>query len=108
AERNPKNVDPPEEGSAAEAAQAILGDDTAVVGALHNVSAHSLNKLEQQINCDILVCGDDVEAKKKVIALIKRLGIEAYNSGPIVNARFIEALTPILMRLNISKSLSFA
>lgn len=107
AEGNPKKVDMPEEGSATEAAQAILGDDTSVIGALHNVSAHILNKLDQPINCDILVCGDDVEAKKQVIALIKRLGVEAYNCGPLINARCIEALTPILIRLNISKSVPF-
>lgn len=107
AEGNPKAVDMPPEGSATEAAQAILGDGVSVVGALHNVSAHILEKLNQPINCDVLVCGDDVDAKKKVIELIKQLDVAVYNCGPIGNARCIEAITPILIRLNISKSVPF-
>ena len=107
AEGNPKAVAMPEEGSATEAAQALLGDEIPVVGALHNVSAHTLNALDKPINCDILVCGDSLEAKNKVIALIQKLGVAAYNAGPAVNARCIEAITPILIRLNISKSVPF-
>lgn len=107
ADGNPKKVDMPPEGSATEAAQALLGAEIAVVGALHNVSAHSLNNLDQPVNCDILVCGNDIEAKKKVITLIKRIDVEAYNCGPAYSARCIEAITPLLIRLNISKSVPF-
>lgn len=104
----PTMVDMPSEGSATEAAQAILGDDIPVVGALHNVSAHTLNSLENSINCDILVCGNDLEAKKKVMALIAKLDVATYNAGPAANARCIEAITPILIRLNISKAVPFS
>lgn len=65
----------PPENSATEAVQAILGVDIPVVGALHNVSAHVLADLKQDINCDILVCGNDLEAKNNVMALIERLGV---------------------------------
>jgi hypothetical protein len=54
AEDNPKKVVMPPEGSATEAAQALLGDDVPVVGALHNVSARVLGAPEHAINCDIL------------------------------------------------------
>jgi hypothetical protein len=107
ADGNPKKVDMPPEGSATESAQALLGAEIPVVGALHNVSAHSLNNLDQSVNCDVLVCGDDIDAKKKVIALIKRIDVEAYNCGPAYSARCIEAITPLLIRLNISKSVPF-
>jgi len=107
AEGNPKAVAMPKEGSATEAAQALLGEQIPVVGALHNVSAHTLNALERAINCDILVCGNDMPAKKQVIDLIKRLGVEAYNVGPAYNARCVEAITPMLIRLNISKAVPF-
>jgi NADPH-dependent F420 reductase len=107
AEGNAKAVDMPVEGSATEAAQALLGDDICVVGALHNVSAHSLNALDQPINCDILVCGNDLSAKKRVIALIILMGMPAYNVGPAYNARCVEAITPMLIRLNISKAAPF-
>ena len=107
AEGNPKKADMPTEGSATEAAQAMLGDEILVVGALHNVSAHVLADLEQDINCDILVCGNDLEAKKRVMALIERLGVTCYNCGLAESARCIEALTPILIRLNMSKTTPF-
>ena len=107
ADGNPKKAAMPPEGSATEAAQAILGEEVPVVGALHNVSAHVLADLKQEINCDILVCGNDLEAKNKVIALIERLGVTCYNCGLAESARCIEALTPILIRLNMSKLTPF-
>ncbi len=105
---DPKAVDMPAEGSATEAAQALLGENIPVVGALHNVSAATLNKLEQPINCDILVCGNSLEAKNQVISLIELLQVSAYNVGPAVNARCVEAITPMLIRLNISKKVPFS
>ncbi|RXH41727.1 NADPH-dependent F420 reductase [Bradyrhizobium zhanjiangense] len=105
---NPRTVAMPKEGSATEAAQALLGSEVKVVGALHNVSAHILNALEENINCDILACGDDVEATDAVVELIRRLGVESYNCGPAANARCIEAITPLLIRLNMSKKVPFS
>ncbi|MBW5801223.1 NADPH-dependent F420 reductase [Halomonas elongata] len=107
ADGDPKKVDMPAAGSATEAAQALLGEEIPVVGALHNVSAATLNQLDHPINCDVLVCGNDLAAKEKVIELIRRLDVAAYNTGPAVNARCIEAITPILIRLNISKKVPF-
>lgn len=104
---DPKLVDMPPEGSATEAAQALLGDDIPVVGALHNVSAVTLNNLEWAINCDVLICGNSLEARQEVMALIKKLGVEAYNAGAANAARCIEAITPILIRINISKQVPF-
>ena len=105
---NPKAVVMPEAGSVTESAQLLLGDDIPVVGALHNVSAITLNDLYRAINCDILVCGNDLIAKKKVMALIEKMGTKAYNAGLAESARCIEALTPILIRLNISKEVPFS
>ncbi len=108
AEGDPKKVDMPPEGSATEAAQAILGPDIPVIGALHNVSAITLNALEWDINCDILVCGNGLEPRRKVMALVEKLGVTAYNAGDAQSARCIEALTPILIRINISKQVPFS
>ena len=107
-ENDPKKVDMPPEGSATEAAQAILGSDVPVIGALHNVSATTLNNLDWDINCDVLVCGNSLEARKKVIELIKKIDVKAYNVGDAQSARCVEALTPILIRLNISKMVPFS
>jgi len=105
---DPKKVDMPSEGSATEAAQAILGSEIPVIGALHNVSASTLNNLDWKINCDILVCGNNLEARKKVMDLIKIMNVEAYNVGDAQSARCVEAITPILIRLNISKAVPFS
>ena len=107
AEGDPKKVDMPPEGSATEAAQALLGPDIPVIGALHNVAAVTLNKLGAKINCDVLVCGNSLAARKKVIELIGMLEVNAYNVGDAQSARCVEALTPILIRLNISKAVPF-
>ena len=107
-EDDPKKVDMPPEGSATEAAQAILGPDIPVIGALHNVSATVLNELDSKINCDVLVCGNKLDARKKVMALVSELGVTAYNAGDAQAARCIEAITPILIRINISKAVPFS
>lgn len=104
ADGNPKAVTMPPEGSATEEAQARLGDSIPVVGALHNVSAYMLNKLNAKLNCDILICGNDLSAKQQVMELIEKLDVVVCNAGLAESARCIEAITPILIRLNISKS----
>ena len=104
---DPKTLEMPPEGSATEAAQALLGPDIPVVGALHNVSATTLNHLDWAINCDILVCGDSLPARKVVMELVSKLDVKTYNSGGAKAARCIEAITPILIRQNISKTVPF-
>ena len=105
---DPKKVEMPPEGSATESAQALLGKETQVIGALHNVSAHTLNDLNTKINCDVLVCGNELESRNKVMRLVEKLGVKAYNAGDSEAARCIEALTAILIRINISKAVPFS
>ncbi len=107
AEGNAKKFAPPPEGSATEQAVAILGDDTPVVGAIHNVSAYVLDQVESRINCDVLMCGNDKDAKDKATPLIEKLGVNVYNAGLAVSARAIEHMTAILIRLNGSKATPF-
>ena len=105
---DPKKVSMPPEGSATEAAQSILGEETPVVGALHNVSATTLQNLDWKINCDVLVCGNNLNARKQVMSFIEKIGVTAYNAGDAESARCIEALTSILIRINISKMVPFS
>ena len=107
-EGNPRKVAMPPEGSATEAAQAILGPDIPVIGALHNVSANTLNHLDKKINCDILVCGNNLDARLETIALLENLEVKAYNAGDASSARCLEAITPILIRINMSKAVPFS
>jgi NADPH-dependent F420 reductase len=91
----------PEEGPAAVQAQAILGAGTRVVGALQNVGEHFLRDPERAIDCDVLVSGDDAEAKEQAMALARALdpNIRAFDVGPLANAVVAESLTPILIGL---------
>ena len=45
---------------------------------------------------------------KNGFELIKKLNVKAYNVGDAQSARCVEALTPILIRLNISKMVPFS
>jgi NADPH-dependent F420 reductase len=98
---NPRRLKTPPPGSAVEEAQAFLGPATRVVGAFQNISAHVLSDPDHAADCDVLVCGDDGGAKGIVMSLVTRMGLYAFDVGPAESARAVEALTPILIRLNI-------
>ena len=98
---NPRKMKMPAAGSATEEAQAFFGPGTKVVAAFQNVAAHLLRDPKHAIDCDILVCGDDAEAKKIVMGLVARMGMYPYDVGPAESARVVESLTSMLIRLNI-------
>jgi NADPH-dependent F420 reductase len=86
-------------GSAAEEAQTILGPETRVVAAFQNISHTLLTKMGTG-DSDVLVCGDDAEARQEVIRLAAVLGFRALEVGPLRNARVVEGLTVLLLELN--------
>ena len=90
----------PDEGCAALIAQAILGEDVRVVSAMQNVGALHLSHLDEEIDCDVLVTGDSVEARDEVIGLLKDIGLRGFSAGPLANAAAAEALTSILISIN--------
>jgi NADPH-dependent F420 reductase len=98
---NPRRMKMPPAGSATEEAQEFLGAGTKVVAAFQNVAAHLLRDPKHHIDCDILVCGNDAEARKTVIGLISKMGLKGYDIGTADGARVVEGLTSILIRLNI-------
>jgi len=98
---NPRRMKMPPAGSATEEAQAFFGPETKVVAAFQNVSAHLLRDPHHAIDCDVLVCGNDAEAKKTVMGLIAKMGLQAYDVGPAESARVVEGMTSLLIRLNI-------
>lgn len=89
----------PEEGSAGQRAQAFLGEDVKVVSAFQNVAADHL-QADYEIDCDVLVSGNDKEARQRVIDLAEAAGMRAWHAGPIANAVAAEALTSILIQIN--------
>jgi 8-hydroxy-5-deazaflavin:NADPH oxidoreductase len=89
----------PPEGSAAQRAQKILGPGVSVVSAFHNVAAHKL-VTDQKIDCDVLVFGDDKEARAKVVALVELTGLRGIHGGALANSAAAEALTSVLIFIN--------
>jgi NADPH-dependent F420 reductase len=98
---NPRRMKMPPAGSATEEAQAFFGPETRVVAAFQNVAAHLLRDPHHAVDCDVLVCGNDAEAKKIVLGLVTKMGLQAYDVGPAESARVVEGLTSMLIRLNI-------
>jgi NADPH-dependent F420 reductase len=90
------------EGSAAQAAQLKLGPNVRVVAAFQNISYTHLTDLHEDPGCDVLVCGNDKEAKRQVIELAKAAGMAAFDAGPIENAVVAEGLTAVLININIA------
>ena len=86
--------------SAGEEAQALLGDGVRVVSAFQNISASHLVDLKHEIDCDVLVCGDDADAREAVVRLAVAAGMVAWHAGPLANAVAVESLTPVLISLN--------
>ncbi|MDB0009601.1 NADPH-dependent F420 reductase [Gammaproteobacteria bacterium] len=95
----------PQEGSAALKAQAILGAETTVISAFQNISAELL-QTDKEIDCDVLVAGDFLEARNVVIELVKDAGLTGWHAGPLCNSVAAESLTSILIAINKKHSLA--
>jgi len=93
-------VQMPEAGSAAQEAQAILGDACQVVDAFQNIS-HERLMGDGDTDCDVLVCGKGKAAREVVLGLVADTGLQGWDAGPIENAVVVEGLTSVLIGLNI-------
>lgn len=89
----------PEGGSAGQIAQDLLGEDVRVVSAFQNVPAAALREAAAP-DCDVLVCGNNREARGAVIALVEAAGMRGFHAGMIDNAAAAEALTSVLIVIN--------
>lgn len=75
--------------------------DAKVVSAFKNLPASTLQDLGQAIAADALLCGDDAEARTRIGTLTALIpGLHPIDAGDIRNARYLEALTALLVNLN--------
>jgi NADPH-dependent F420 reductase len=88
-------------GSAAETAAALVPEAT-LVGAFHHVSAPSLwGDAEYLDHEDVLVCGDDQEAKAVAIELARAVtSRDGVDAGRLRIARQLEPWTAVLISIN--------
>ena len=89
----------PAEGSAAAKAAAILGEGVRLVSGFHNVAAHKLAQ-DVDVDCDILVFGDEKAARAEVVALADAIGLRGIHAGALVNAAAAESMTSLLIFIN--------
>jgi 8-hydroxy-5-deazaflavin:NADPH oxidoreductase len=92
---------PVDEGSAAQQAELLL-PESRVTAAFHHVSAVSLTDLSvSEMDCDVLVLGDDREATDVVRALAETIpGFRGIYGGRLRNAHQVEAFTANLIAIN--------
>jgi hypothetical protein len=91
---------PVKDGSAALEAQKIL-PESRVIGAFQNISARDLLVPGKPIEADVIVCGDDQDAKDYVITLANMIqGVRGINGGGLKNTGYVENLTALLLNIN--------
>jgi hypothetical protein len=89
------------QGSAAQEAAELAPEGVAVVAAFHNTSAEVLRG-DDDVDCDVIVCGDDKEACRTIRALARKIpGVRALDGGKLENARIVEQITALLIGFNI-------
>ena len=89
------------QGSAAEAAAELLPAGVIIAAAFHNLGAE-LMAGDAPVDCDVLVCSNDENARKLTMELAAKIpGVRALNGGKLENARIVESITALLIGLNI-------
>jgi NADPH-dependent F420 reductase len=86
-------------GSAAAQAQALL-PEARVVAAFHTVSQTVVRRVREPLEGDVLICGDDAEAKAVVAALVADLGARSLDAGDLSQAATLERLAALVIGLN--------
>lgn len=90
----------PDAGSVTALARDVAPKETPVVGAFHSLPADRLADLDDPLEIDTVVVGDDPDGRRTVRALADEIdGLRALDGGPIGNAAEVEAVTPLLINL---------
>lgn len=92
-------VQMPPAGSAAQEAQSILGEGVQVCSAFQNISYEHLLH-DEEVACDVLVCGSSKAARSVVMKLVAAAGLIGWDAGPIENSAVVEGMTSILIGIN--------
>lgn len=91
----------PEAGSNAELLARHVPEGVHLVAAFKTIPAHVLAELKTDLNCDIFVCGDSLEAREKVMAAARLIPtLRPLDAGPLRTARILERMTVLAVNLN--------
>lgn len=90
----------PKAGSTAEALARLVPKGVKVISAFQTVGAKGLQEISKPVDCDIVVCGNDEDAKRRVMLLVEKIeGLRAVDGGPLRNSRFLEPIVALLVEL---------
>lgn len=98
-ESRPIRLERPPGESAAEEAQQIL-PRARVVAAFHTVSAGMLADLSRPPHGDVLLCGNEAEAKAMLGELVRAIKMRPVDVGELAAARVLEQLARLVLVLN--------
>jgi len=91
----------PWHGSAAEFVRTLLPRGTRLVAAFHTVSAGILRALDEPVDSDTFVMGEDAAAKATIGSLVDDIdGMRWVDLGGLQMARIAEQMTPLLISVN--------
>ena len=89
----------PEYGSVAKKTQELLGKEVRVVSAFQNVAASHLDG-DDALAGEILVFGNNKDARETIIGLIQEIGMKGWHGGSIDNSVVAESMTSVLIFMN--------
>ncbi|MGA9774090.1 MAG: NADPH-dependent F420 reductase [Blastocatellia bacterium] len=90
-----------EEGSASEHLRARLPEQIPLIAAFKTEPAHLLADVSANLDCDVLVAGDDKEAKARVMEAVKFIeGLRPIDAGTLYSARTLERMTVLAIGIN--------
>ncbi|GBD38914.1 MAG: NADPH-dependent F420 reductase [Deltaproteobacteria bacterium] len=93
---------PPPQGSCALEIKEALPEGVKLVSAYHNLPAKELSKIDKELDYDVVICGDDEEAKAVVKKLTEDMPkLRALDAGPLEVSMMVEAITPLIINLNL-------
>lgn len=92
-------VQMPPAGSAAQEAQAILGEGAEVAAAFHNIS-YKLLLQDAEVDSEVLVTGTSKQTRAEVLKLVGAAGLVGWDAGALENSVVAEALTSVLIHIN--------
>lgn len=91
----------PPEGSLAQAQQAAA-PDAHIVAAFHLIPAAALGAIDRPLESDVLVCGDNEDARRQVLELVANMpDLRAFDAGSLANAVGIETFAALLLTTNL-------
>jgi 8-hydroxy-5-deazaflavin:NADPH oxidoreductase len=92
----------PPRGSIAATLQAAV-PSVLVAAAFHHLPAKEVANLDRDLDLDVMVCSDHGAATEATIELIRKVpGLRGIDCGGLGSALAIEALTPVLISINVN------